>query len=85
MKISGSASSATVNIVKDSVKFVRGGELIEGENLTEVYGDITYPDHVIITTKNTPSRPFTIPIERGEEEKIASVPARYIFNIPVSL
>ncbi len=59
VKISGSASSATVNIVKDSVKFVRGGELIEGENLTEVYGDITYPDHVIITTKNTPSRPVT--------------------------
>ena len=57
MKISGNSVSAAVEIVKDSVKFVRGGELIEGENLTAAYGDIAYPDSVTITTKT--SRPVT--------------------------
>lgn len=57
VKISGNSVSAAVEIVKDSVKFVRGGELIEGENLTTAYGDIVYPDSVTITTKT--SRPVT--------------------------
>lgn len=55
VKISGSSVSAAVKIVENSVKFVRGGELIEGENLIEVYGEIAYPDNVTITTKT--SRP----------------------------
>lgn len=51
VKISGGSASATVSIAEGSVKLVRGGGLIEGEDLTEAYGEIAYPDPVIITTK----------------------------------
>ncbi|MDE7194445.1 MAG: hypothetical protein K2O14_10790 [Oscillospiraceae bacterium] len=51
VKISGSAVSATVSIAEGSVKFVRGGELIKGEELTDTYGEITYPEYVTVTTE----------------------------------
>lgn len=51
VKIKGGSASATVSIAEGSVKLVRGGELIEGEDLTEAYGDIAYPDQVTITTE----------------------------------
>lgn len=59
VKISGGKFSATVNAVKDSVKLVRGGELIEGEALVEAYGEIDYPDYVTIKTDTSSSRPVT--------------------------
>lgn len=51
VKIKGGSASATVSIAEGSVKLVRGSELIEGENLSEAYGEIAYPEPVIITTK----------------------------------
>lgn len=50
VKISGSSVSAAVSIAEGSVKFVRGGEVIEGEELTEAYGEIAYPKPVTIKT-----------------------------------
>ncbi len=51
VKISGGSASAEVSIIEDSVKFVRGGELIAGDDLTEAYGGIDLPAPVTITTE----------------------------------
>ena len=80
VKISGSAVSATVEVVEDSVKFVRGSELVDA------YGGIDYPASVRITTSShsnysgggtatqTTSQTATEEAEPTEEESSSEEP-----------